>query len=121
MKKLLFLLSIVGVLVLLAAPAFAADDMTCGQMDATIASLHQCVQHAQEMGHITNAGVATSLLAKLDAAQAALDRGQTDVAISLLNAFISDVSAQSDKLIAADHAAHMVMHAQMVIIMALGG
>ena len=94
--------------------------MTCNHDGATIASLHHCVMHAVDMGHITNAGVATSLMAKLDAAQAAVDRGQTDVAINLLNAFVNEVKAQSGKFIVADHAGHLVMHAQMVI-MVLGG
>ena len=123
MKKLLFVLSIVAMLSLLAAPALAAGDMTCDHGGATmdpIESLHHCVMHAYDMGHITNAGVANSLMAKLDAAQAAFDRGQTDVAINLLNAFINEVDAQSGKSIAADHAAHLAMHAQMVI-MAVGG
>jgi hypothetical protein len=120
MKKLLFVLSIVGVLLLLAAPAFAADMMTCDHMDATIDSLHHCVMHAYEMGHITNKGVADSLMAKLDAAQAAFDRGQTEVAINLLNAFVNEVNAQSGKFIVAEHAGHLLRHAQMVID-ALGG
>ena len=120
MKKLLFVLSIVAVLSLLVVPAFAADTMTCDHSGATIASLHHCVMHAFDMGHITNAGVANSLMAELDAAQAAFDRGQTDVAINLLNTFVSEVEAQSGKFIGVDHAGHLVMHAQMVI-MALGG
>jgi hypothetical protein len=120
MKKLLFALTIVGALLLLAAPAFAADTMTCDNMAATIASLHDCVVHAYDMGHIDNQGVANSLMAKLGAAQAALDRGQTGTANNLLNAFINEVNAQSGKHIATDHAAHMVMHTQMVI-MALRG
>jgi hypothetical protein len=114
MKKLLFVLSIVGVLLLLAAPAFAAD-MTCDHGDATIAALHDCVMH-----HVTSPGVAISLMAKLDAAQAALTRGQTDVGINLLNAFINEVNAQSGIFIAADHAPHLAQHARMVIV-ALGG
>ncbi len=56
-----------------------------------------------------------SLLAKLDAAQAAEDRGQTGTAINLLGAFIHEVQAQAGKHIEATHAEHMVMHAQMVI------
>ena len=58
---------------------------------------------------ITNVSVANSLMAKLDAAQAAFDRGQTDVAINLLNAFINEVNAQSGKSLyqLADHAPHL--------------
>jgi competence protein ComGC len=126
MKKLLVVLSVIAMLSLLTSPALASEDMTCEHSGTTmdplhaIASLHHCVMHAYDMGHITNAGVANSLMAKLDAAQAAFDRGQTDVAVNLLNAFINEVGAQSGKFIVADHAGHLVMHARMVIL-ALGG
>ena len=49
-------------------------------MTPTIQALRDCVQHAVDQGLIDNAGVATSLFAKLDAAQAAQDRGQPTVA-----------------------------------------
>ena len=94
--------------------------MTCDHTGTTIASLHHCVGHAYDMGHITNKGVANSLLAKLDAAQAALDRGQPGVAVNLLHAFINEVNAQAGKHIVADHAGHLVEHARNVIT-ALGG
>ena len=99
----------------LALPAFASDEHMCNHDMNTIESLHHCVNHALEMGHITNAGVANALLAKLDAAQAALDRGQPAVAVNNLNAFINQVQAQSGKHIDPVHADHMIMHAQMVI------
>ena len=81
----------------------------------TISSLTACVRHAAAEGFIDNQGVTNSLLAKLDAAQAAQDRGQTGTAINLLGAFIHEVQAQAGKHIEATHAEHMVMHAQMVI------
>ena len=120
MKKLLLVLSIVAVLSLLAAPALAAGDMTCDHDSTTIESLHHCVMHAYSDMHITNKGVANSLMAKLDAAQAAFDRGQTGVAINLLHAFVDEVSAQSGKHIVAEHATHLMEHAQRVIV-ALSG
>jgi len=83
--------------------------------EPTISSLTACVQHAAAEGFIDNQGVTNSLLAKLDAAQAAQDRGQTGTAINLLGAFIHEVQAQAGKHIEATHAEHMVMHAQMVI------
>jgi hypothetical protein len=86
----------------------------------TIASLTTCVEHASSQGLITSQGVANRLLAKLNAAQAALDRGQTSVAINELQAFIHEVQAQAGKHIDSMHAQHMVMHAQ-VVIQALGG
>ena len=81
----------------------------------TIASLTACVEHAATEGLINNQGVTNSLLAKLDAAQAAQARGQTGTAINLLEAFIHEVQAQAGKHIDQTHAQHMVMHAQMVI------
>jgi len=119
-KRLLPILSIVAVLLLLAAPAFAAENHTCDHNGTTIESLHHCVMHAYDMGHITNAGVRDSLLAKLDAAQAALDRGQPGVAVNLLHAFVNQLNAQAGKHIVADHAIHLVDHARNVIT-ALGG
>jgi competence protein ComGC len=120
MKRLLPVLTIVAVLLLLAAPAFAAEDHTCDHSGATIESLQHCVQHAYDMGHITKKDVALSLLAKTSAAQAGLDHGQPQVAIKLLNAFIREVNAQAGKSIAAEHAGHLVEHARNVIT-ALGG
>ena len=115
MKKLLLVFSVVAILSLLAAPAFAAGDMTCDHDGKTIDSLHHCVMHASDMAHIDNKGVAKSLMAKLDGAQVALDRGQTRVALNKLNAFINEVNAQSGKHIAADHAGMLVEHANKVI------
>ncbi len=81
----------------------------------TISSLRTCVQHAADEGFIDNQGVTNSLLAKLDAAQAALDRGQTSVAINNLEAFIHEVQAQAGKHIQQEHAGQLVEHAQVVI------
>ena len=101
-----------GLLTAGTARAQAADE--CGSA-TTIASLVTCVQHCKAQGFIDNRGVANSLLAKLHAAQAAEDRGQTATAVNLLDAFIHEVQAQAGKHIAQPHADHMVMHAQMVI------
>jgi hypothetical protein len=81
----------------------------------TISSLRTCVQHAADEGFIDNQGVTNSLLAKLDAAQAAVNRRQTSEAINQLDAFIHEVQAQAGKHIDQMHAHHLVMHAQMVI------
>lgn len=99
---------------LLATPVLASDEHGC-EHDATIQSLRDCVIHADAVGHIDNGGVTKSLLAKIDAAQAALDAGQPDVAINHLNAFINAVEAQAGKHIAEPHASHMIGHAQQVI------
>jgi len=94
-------------------PAAATGMDLCNE--TTIQSLHHCVMHAYEMGHITSSGVVTSLLAKLDAAQQALDRGQPTTAIHQLQAFIREVRAQAGQHIDAEHAGHMYEHAEMVI------
>jgi hypothetical protein len=73
------------------------------------------VQHAASEGHIDSSGVTTSLLSKLSAAQVALNRGQTSVAVYLLRAFINEVQAQSGIHIHAEHAQHMIAHANQVI------
>jgi hypothetical protein len=99
---------------LLATPVLASDEHGCAH-DPTVQSLRDCVVHAAHAGHIDNQGITRSLLAKLDAAQAALDRGQPAVAVNNLNAFVRAVQAQAGKHIAAEHAAHLVMHAQEVI------
>lgn len=99
---------------LFTTPVLASDEHDC-MHEPTIQSLRDCVSHAAHAGHITNQGVAKSLFAKLDAAQSALGRGQTGVAINNLKAFVQAVEAQAGKHIAAEHAAHMAMHAQHVI------
>jgi hypothetical protein len=111
---------LVIVLTLLVLSLFAPLPAQAQPMDecpheATIQSLRMCVQHAAELGHIDNQGVTTSLLAKLNAAQAAVDRGQNAVAIDILEAFVREVRAQSGTHILQEHAEHLLMHAQAVI------
>ena len=116
MKKSLTVALLVVVLGLaLAAPALAHEGHACEHDMLTVESLQHCVQHALAEGHIDSEGVANSLLAELTAAQAALDRGQTPVAVQLLRAFVAEVKAQAGKHIVAEHAAHLIEHAQMVI------
>ena len=92
-----------------------AQEASACPMTHTVQSLHDCVLHARQIGAINNDGIVASLLAKLDAAQAAVDRGQPKVAIQLLQAFIQEVEAQTNVHIAQPHAGHLVMHAEMVI------
>ena len=63
----------------------------------TMQSLTNTVNRFFNEGKIDNAGILNSFLAKLSAAQAAFARGQTKTAINNLNAFISEVQAQSGK------------------------
>jgi hypothetical protein len=114
-KKVTFLLALVIVSLVGARPALADMGMQCTNDMSTVESLQMCVQHSYEQGHIDNKGVARSLFAKLDAAQAAIDGGQPAVAINILQAFVQEVEAQAGVHIDADHALHMVQHAEMVI------
>lgn len=120
MKRVLFVLTVVATMLLAAVPALAAGEHPCDHSGDTIGSLRHCVVHAYDMGHITKAGVRDSLLAKLDAAQAAFDRGQTGVAVNQLRAFINETSAQDGKAILAEHAGYLTGHAE-IVIAALGG
>jgi hypothetical protein len=117
MKSLMLLVALAALGLALVGPATtqvrAAEQ--CPHPEATIDALAMCVQHAASEGHIDSQGVAISLLAKLDAAQTAVDRGETSVAINLLRAFINEVRAQSGNHIHAEHAQHMIMHANQVI------
>ena len=108
-------LVVLGVLSAIAARPASAEMMCTEEMLPTIASLSDCVSHAYAAGHIDNLGVAQALQATLSTAQAALDRGQPAVAINILQAFIYQVQAQAGVHITADHAQHMIEHAQMVI------
>ena len=64
MKRLLPILGIVAALLLMAAPALAAEDHTCDHTGTTIESLHHCVMHAYDSDYISKAGAANSLLAR---------------------------------------------------------
>ena len=105
--------SFVCLLVLLAlvvaAPA-RAQAMGHDPHPSTLAGLRLMVEHAHHHGHITNDGVAQSLLAKVNAAQAAVNRSQPAVAAAILQAFIREVEAQAGRHIVSDHADHLVMH-----------
>ncbi len=111
MKQLVAVL--VVALVLISARPVLAQDMTCDM--TTIASLSMCVQHAQQMGLIDNAGVARSLFSIISAAQAAYDSGNTATAVYQLQSFINLVEAQAGIHIDATYAQHVIMHAQNVI------
>jgi hypothetical protein len=116
MKKLMILLvvAVLSILVGGSVPAHAEDMDQCSH-EPTIQALRECVQHAVMEGHIDDATIAQSLFAKLDAAQAALDRGQPAVAVQILQAFVYQVQAQAGVHIDHHHAEHMIMHAQAVI------
>ncbi len=94
------------------SPASAQNEMEC---PPTIEGLNECINHHYSQGDISNQGTYNSLLAKVDAAQAARDRGQVDTASNILNALIKQVSAQSSKNITPEVASHIIQHTQIVI------
>jgi hypothetical protein len=78
-------------------------------------SIKTDVQSALANGAITKAGVAHSLLAKLNHAEAARARGQCGVAANAYRAFINEVEAQSGKAIATSTATQLISEAQFLV------
>lgn len=115
MKKIIVVLALMGFSLAFAGQASAQTEHACQHDSYTIVSIHHCISHAVEMGHIDNAGIAQSLLAKVDSAQAAEDRGQTGVAVNLLKALVHEIEAQSGKHIESEHEIHLADHIYMVI------
>jgi beta propeller repeat protein len=66
-------------------------------------------------GSIDNEGIGNALKVKLLAAGAALERGDVGAAINMLNALISQVSAQAGKHITVDAAADLIAQIQALI------
>jgi hypothetical protein len=81
----------------------------------TPASVAADVENAFSSGAINNAGVANSLLAKLDAAAAASSRGQCGTAANIYQAFINELNAQSGKHVATATATQLISEAQFLI------
>lgn len=65
------------------------------QVVATPASLRDAIRRMFDMGDIEKAGIARSLLAKIDAAEAARLSGDCATAASVLQAFANEVNAQT--------------------------
>jgi hypothetical protein len=78
-------------------------------------SIKTDVQSALASGAITKHGIAHSLLAKLNHAEAARARGQCGVAANAYGAFINEVEAQSGKAIAPSTAAQLISEAQFLV------
>jgi hypothetical protein len=73
------------------------------------------VQGALISGAITKSGVAKNLLAELNEAQAARNRGQCKTAGNIYQQFVNDVSAQAGKSIGTPTAAQLISEAQFLI------
>ena len=82
----------------------------------TPASLRADLQAAIASGAVDNAGVAKTLLADLDAAAAARNRGQCKTASNIYQQFINDLKAQSGKHVSAATATQLAGEAQFLIM-----
>ena len=116
--KLLFIALLAGILTLgVAGTAFAAVPASMDDCPhaATVESLHQCVTHAEMMGHITSPAIAARLQSFLNQADLALVRGQKGVAANWLRRFIRLVeNSAAHGLIDPVAAQHLVEHAHLV-------
>jgi hypothetical protein len=81
----------------------------------TPASIKADVQQARSTGAIDNAGIAHSLLGKLNEAASARREGECDDATESYRAFIRQVRAQSGKHVAATTATQLISEAQFLI------
>lgn len=81
----------------------------------TVDTVEAQIQNALASGAIDNSGVASSLLAELQAAASATAAGQCSAAANLYSAFINDVSAQSGKHVAAATASQLISEAQVLM------
>ncbi len=115
MRFMLMALTLVALSLVTVAPALAHAGDDCPHHEATMQALRACVLHASEQGHIDNAGITQSLLAMLDAAQAAVEKRAPATAVHVLKAFTQTIEAQAGKHIALEHAGHLIEHAQSVI------
>jgi hypothetical protein len=92
----------------------ASQAVTFG-VTATIQSLKASVNRFYKEGKINNRGIYISLLANLDVARIALDKGKTKLAIVVLEAFVCHVRAQSGKHITVYAANRLITDARWVI------
>ena len=92
------------------APASVTVAVTVPPVSGDIQSL---IAQVQSLG--LPRGTENSLLAKLNAAQASVNRGNTGSAKGQLGAFINEVSAQRGKKIAASAADALIANAQQII------
>jgi hypothetical protein len=115
LKRLLTMTAIVVALSVSVITPTSAQELDMCPHEPTVEALHLCVAHAEEHGHIDSAGVARSLHAKLDAAGAVLDRGNTAAAVNVLGALMRELDAQAGLHVDVMAADHLRMHAALVI------
>ena len=85
------------------------------QVIATVGSLIATVNVFTADGRITDANTANGLLAKLNDAQDAVDKGKNNVAVNKLREFTDQVNGRAGRSIAADAAQLLATDAQYVI------
>jgi len=85
------------------------------QVIATVGSLMTTVNGFVTDGRINDSSAANGLLAKLNDAQDAIDKGKNNVAVNKLREFIDQVNGRAGRSIAADAAQLLVADAQYVI------
>ena len=73
------------------------------------------LQEAITRGWIRNEGLANSLTAKLEAAMGAIKQGQSHTAVNVLNAFLNEVQAQTDKGLSPEAVALLQFNAEYLI------
>ncbi|MBI2907891.1 MAG: hypothetical protein HYX92_09570 [Chloroflexi bacterium] len=83
--------------------------------DRSSQSLGATVDAFLASGAISNAGVASSLVSKIDAARAAMERANINAARGQLQAFINQVEAQRGKSITGAAADQLIADAQWII------
>jgi hypothetical protein len=107
-----FLLTMLAVACVSFAPLAAIQDHCPDMHEDPLGTLDDCLAHHES--EIASPGVYRSLVMKALAAQDAAARGQDDVAILVLTAFIDEAEALVDVQITGD-AAHIIHHAQMAV------
>jgi 2',3'-cyclic-nucleotide 2'-phosphodiesterase (5'-nucleotidase family) len=101
-----------------AAKRLSVDEYELITITATAKRIQNLIADTNDLyedGEIDNHGILNSLLAKLEGALAAYERGKTKSAINKLEAFIKEVEAQSGKHITPDAAEALMMDAMWTI------
>lgn len=94
----------------IAAPSM---DECCRQ--STVSSLRACVERVASEHAIDDRDLVRTLVAMVDATQAAVDRGQCGAALHVLAAFVRALDAQSGRHVELRTAAYLRQHAGHVI------
>jgi FIMAH domain-containing protein len=94
------------------APSAPAVDLRAQDFLETIIGYKE---QAIQQGWIKNQGIGVSLDAKLNAAQAALARGNNKTAVNILNALLNEVDAQAGKQLSPEAVALLKFNMQYLI------